>query len=252
MAITTTNELPLILRADSNPLKFHVLSQLGHPTVLVELAETQLEQVLRSTGDFVTRYFPLEERFAYFNTIPLQGEYPVPEDAYWVRSVSWDPATTRIDEIFGAEAFLFNIGNISGIQNILTDYHLLLAFRKFSQRILGTEGQWHYTKTTGVPGGDTIRLFPTPKSTFPVVIEYLPTVTEYRSPQARELTYRAALAQMKIALGNARRKFGGIPSPDGSTITFDGEALVREGIEEYDKIVEFAVNQGEPLSVFLW
>jgi len=252
MAIISPHQLPLVLKVDSNPLKFHVLSQLGHPVVLVELAETQMEQVLRSTGDFIARYFPLEERYAFFNTIPLQAEYPVPEDAYWIRTIAWDPATTRIDEIFGAESFLFNIGNISGIQNILTDYHLLLSYRKFSQRILGTEGQWEYVKRTGVPGGDRIRLFPVPKSTYPVIVEYVPTVTEFRSPQARELTYRAVLAQMKMALGSARRKFSGIPAPDGGTITFDGESLYKEGSEEYKEVVEFAVNQGEPLGMYLW
>lgn len=146
----------------------------------------------------------------------------------------------------------WNIGNISGIQNLLVDYHLLLSFRKFSQRVLGTEGQWRYTKSTAVPGGDTIRLYPAPKSSFPVIIEYVPSVSEFKSAQARELTYRAVLAQMKIALGSARRKFGGIPSPDGSNIQFDGESLVREGTEEYEKIVEFAINQSEPLGPFLW
>lgn len=252
MAILSPNQLPIVLKVDSNPLKFHVLSQLGHPTILVEIGEAQMEQVLRSTGDFIIRYAPLEERFAFFNTIPLQSEYPVPPDAYWIRSVSWDPSTTRIDEIFSAESFLFNIGNISGIQNLLVDYHLLLSYRKFSQRILGTEGQWDYRKKTGELGGDTIRLYPAPKSTYPVIIEYVPSVDEFRSPQAREITYRAVLAQIKIALGNTRRKFGGIPAPDGGTINFDGEAMAKEGQEEYEKVVEFAINQGEPLGIELW
>jgi len=252
MAIIGPSQLPVVLKVDSNPLKFHVLSQLGHPVVMVELAETQMEQVLRSTGDFIARYFPIEERYAFFNTIPLQAEYPVPEDCYWIRTVSWDPATTRIDEIFGAESFLFNIGNISGIQNILTDYHLLLAYRKFSQKILGTEGQWEYVKSSGELGGDTIRLFPVPKSTYPVILEYVPSVEEFKSPQAREMVYRAVLAQMKMALGSARRKFSGIPSPDGGTITFDGESMYKEGQEEYKEIVEFCVNHGEPMGVYLW
>jgi len=252
MAIIGPADLPVVLRVDTNPLKFHVMSQLGHPVVNVELVEPQIEQVLRSTGDFVSTYFPLEEKFAFFNTTPLVSEYPVPSDAYWIRKVSWDPATTRIDEIFGAESFLFNIGNISGIQNLLTDYHLLLAYRKFSQKILGTEGSWGYHKSSGELGGDTIRLYPTPKSTYPVIIEYVPSVTEFRSPQAREMIYRAVLAQMKIALGNARRKFGSIPGPDGGAINFDGESMAKEGIEEYNKIVETAINHGEPMGVYLW
>jgi len=113
MAILGPEQLPVVLKIDSNPLKFHALSQLGHPVVLVELIESQLEQVLRSTGNFIAHYFPLEERFAFFMTQPLQSEYPLPEDAYWIRSISWDPSTTRIDDIFGAESFLFSHGAFS-------------------------------------------------------------------------------------------------------------------------------------------
>ncbi|MEM3000632.1 MAG: hypothetical protein QXU32_00585 [Nitrososphaerales archaeon] len=247
MAIIGPSQLPIVLKIDSNPLKFHAISQLGHPVVLVELMEPQMEQVLRSTGDWIAQYFPLEERFAFFMTQPLQAEYPIPNDAYWIRNVSWDPATTRIDEIFGAESFLFNIGNITGIQNLLVDYHLLQAYRKFSQRILGTEGQWEFKVES-----NKIRLFPVPKGSFPVVVEYLPSVNEFKSPQAREVTYRAFLAQMKIALGHARRKFGSIPGPDGSSINFDGDSLINEGREEYKEAVEFAISLGEPLGVYVW
>jgi len=247
MAILGPAQLPVVLKVDSNPLKFHAISQLGHPVINVELMEPQMEQVLRSTGDWIAQYFPLEERYAFFMTQPLQAEYPLPTEAYWIRKVSWDPAISRIDNIFGAESFLFNIGNISGIQNLLTDYHLLQAYRKFSQRILSNEGQWEFKVEA-----NTIRLFPVPKGSFPVVVEYLPSVNEFKSPQAREVTYRAFLAQMKIALGHSRRKFGGIPGPDGSTINFDGSDLVNEGREEYAKAVEDAILLGEPLGPFVW
>lgn len=247
MAILGPAQLPVVLKVDSNPLKFHAISQLGHPVINVELMEPQMEQVLRSTGDWIAQYFPLEERYAFFMTQPLQAEYPIPTDAYWIRKVSWDPAITRIDNIFGAESFLFNIGNISGIQNLLTDYHLLQSYRKFSQRLLSNEGQWEFKVES-----NTIRLFPVPKGSFPVVVEYLPTINEFKSPQAREVTYRAFLAQMKIALGHARRKFGNIPGPDGSAINFDGGELVNEGTEAYNKAVEDAILLGEPLGIYVW
>jgi hypothetical protein len=247
MALIGREGLPLVLKVDSNPLKFHAISQLGHPVIMVELMEPQFEQVLKSTGDFIAQYFALEERYAFFMTQPLQAEYPLPPDAYWIRNVQWDPATTRIDQIFGAESFLFNIGNVTGIQNLLVDYHLLQSYRKFSQRLLGNEGQWEFKVEQG-----TIRLFPVPKGAFPVIVEYLPTVNEFKSPSAREITYRAFLARMKEALGHARRKFGAIPSPDGGTITFDGEALVQEGKEEYEKACADAILLGEPMGPYLW
>lgn len=247
MAIRSKNRLPVVLQVNSEPLKLHVLSQLGHPNVLVELDEVQMEQILRSTGDFIARYFPLEEKYAFFMTTPLKAEYEIPEDAYWIREIAFDPTTTRIDDIFGAESYLFNIGNISGIQNILTDYHLLQAYRKFSQRILGTEGQWEFKVST-----NTLRLYPIPKGTFPVVIKYIPVVDDFNSPQAREITYRIILAQLKQALGHARRKIGAVPSPDGGTIGLDGEQLVAEGKEEYEAALKEAIAQGEPLRPYLW
>lgn len=260
MAILGPEQLPVILKVDSNPLKFHALSQLGHPAVLVEIIESQMEQVLRSTGNFIAQYFPNEEKYAFFMTQPLQAEYPIPDDAYWIRSVSWDPSTTRLDDIFGAESFLFNIGNISGVQNILTDYHLLQHYRKFSQRILGNEGTWEFkvergdsdsSNGVGLNYGGTIKLFPVPKGSFPVIIQYLPSVSAFRSPVSQEATYRAFLARMKEALGHTRRKIQGIPGPDGGSITLDGGDLVTEGREEYEKAVEFAISHGEPLPIIL-
>ena len=247
MAIRSKNKLPVVLKVDSEPLKLHVLSQLGHPNVLVELTEVQMEQILRSTGDFIARYFPLEEKYAFFMTTPLKASYDIPSDAYWIREIAFDPVTTRIGDIFGAESYLFNIGNISGIQNMLTDYHLLQAYRKFSQRILGTEGTWEFKVST-----NSLILYPTPKGTFPVVVKYMPVIEEFNSPQAREITYRIILAQLKIALGHARRKIGSVPSPDGGTIGLDGDQLVSEGKEEYEAALKEAINQGEPLRPFVW
>jgi len=252
MAILGPSELPLVLKIDSNPLKALAIKELGHPVVLVELMEPQFECELRRIGDFIAEYFPLEERYAFFMTQPLQAEYPLPEDAYWIRNVNWDPATTRLDDIFGAESFLFNIGNISGIQNILTDYHLLQAYRKFSQRILGTEGQWEF-KPSSDGGPSTIRLFPVPRGSFPVIIEYLPTISEFKKPSNKELTIRAFLARMKMILGRIRGKYqSGIPGPDGSMITFDGDSLIQEGKEEWDQVIDDAIKLGEPLGPYLW
>lgn len=146
-----------------------------------------------------------------------------------------------------------NIGNISGIQNILTDYHLLQAYRKFSQKVLGTEGHW---EVIGEGDGDAtdqlIRLYPTPKGSFPVVVLYYPVVTAFRSPQARAVAFEMMEAEARIALGNARRKVSGMPSPDGGTIQWDGSDMVQEGIKMKEEIIQKAIDLGEPLGVYLW
>lgn len=133
-----------------------------------------------------------------------------------------------------------NIGNITGIQNLLTDYHLLQSYRKFSQKILGTEGSWEVT------GENKIRLKPTPKGSFPVVVRYLPSVDDFQIPSHKEVATRALIAEAKIMIGHTRRKII-VPSPDGGTMNLDGDALVTEGREEKKEIIELAISLGEPM-----
>jgi len=242
MAILGPTNMPSVFRKqDTDPLKLHAVNQLGGPSVAIEVTESQWEESIKTAMDFICQYFPLESKIAYFYTQPTVIEYDIPEDAYWIVKVSWDPVTTRIDSIFGAESFLFNIGNISGIQNMLLDYHLLLHYRKWSQRVLGTEGRWDFVSHS------KIRLHPNPKSTFPVIVEYMPRVTEFQSPIARQLVMDMMVAETKIMLGHARRKFASFPAPDGSTITLDGAQLVTEGNEEKEKVRQKALLWGEPM-----
>jgi len=110
-------QLPSVLKVDSDPIKFEILSTLGHPNVLVELTEAQLEQSIRVTGNWVATYFPREQKYAYFYTKPLEPTYNLPTDAYWVQSLAWNPSVTSIQDIFGQESFLFCY---PGGSNILT------------------------------------------------------------------------------------------------------------------------------------
>lgn len=107
MAILAPTDLPSILKLRSEPMKKYVLSKLGHPVTEVEITEDQWETLWRVAGDFISGYFPREQKLGLFWTSPLQSTYPLPDDAYWIQEVSWDPVTTRIDDVFGAESFLF-------------------------------------------------------------------------------------------------------------------------------------------------
>ena len=136
-----------------------------------------------------------------------------------------------------------NIGNISGIQNIMTDYVLLQQYRRFTQRILGNEGHWE------VLGSRKIRLFPTPKGSFPVVVVYCPVITSFRSPITRKLCMDMLLAESMIMLGMSRNKFSGIPSPDGGTLSMNGADLVNQGMEKRKSIIEEANYLSEPMPI---
>jgi len=253
MAIMAPADLPAVMKVHTNEMKKYVLSRMGYGVTEVEISEDQFETIWRVVGDFIAGYFPREQRLATFWTTPLKSTYPLPVDAYWVQEVAWDPVTTRIDDVFGAESFLFNIGNISGSQNMLLDYHLLQAYRKFSQKVLGTEGHWEViNEVNGEAKDQLIRLYPTPKGAFPVVVLYIPVVTHFRSPKARLIAYEAMLAQAKMCVGASRRKLTGMPTPDGGSISYDGGDLVTEGQAAWDKCVEDAIGQAEPLQVHIW
>lgn len=107
MAIMGPADLPVVLKLQSDPIKKYVLTKLGHPVVEVEILEDQWETLLRTSGDWISGYFPKEQKLAVFYTSPLQTTYPMPSDAYWIQECAWDPVTTRLDDIFGAESFLF-------------------------------------------------------------------------------------------------------------------------------------------------
>lgn len=230
MAILGPSDLPYILKVDSDPIKKYVLSKLGFPSVEVEITEDQWETILKTTGNFIAHYFSKEQMFGVFWTTPLESVYKLPHNAYWIQEVAWDPVTTMIDQIFGAESFLFNLGNISGIQMILTDYWLLQSYRRFSQRMLGNEGHWE------VLGDNKLRLYPTPKGSFPVVVLYIPAITTWRTPANKLLAYDMLFAESMIMLGHARGKYSGIPSPDGSSLTLNGTDLLQKGYELRDKV----------------
>ena len=121
----------VVLKLDSNPIKAEVLSHFGHPTVRVELDDPSLEHILRTAGDFMAGYFPFEEQIAVFYTQPLVTEYPLPEDAYWIKQVKWDPAVTRIGDIFGAESFLFCFAD--GFK-ILRDDNILIDIKDWNEK----------------------------------------------------------------------------------------------------------------------
>jgi hypothetical protein len=60
------------------------------------------------------------------------------------------------------------------------------------------------------------------------------------------------LAEARIAVGSARRKVAGMPTPDGGTINYDGSDLVQEGQKDKDEIIEMAIKLGEPIGLWLW
>jgi hypothetical protein len=253
MAILSPADLPVVIKVHSQEMKAYVLHKLGHPHVNVEMSEAQFEQIYKICGDFIAGYMPHEQRLGLFWTQPLKNTYPMPADAYWIQEVSWDASISNPADVFGAENFMFNIGNVMGSSTtLLLDYHMLQSYRKWVGRVLASEGRWEVLNEVN---GDTtkqlIRLYPTPKGAFPVVVKYVPVMSHFRSVQAKMLAYDMMVAEAKIAVGLARRKIANMPEPGGGSISLDGSELVQEGEKARDELIEKAISLGEPLGVYL-
>lgn len=107
MAILSPADGPSIIKMRLEPMKKYVLAKMGGSIVDVELTEDQFECVAKTALDFIAQYFPKEQKLSVFWTQPMKSTYPLPSDAYWIQAVNWDPVTTRVDDIFGAESYLF-------------------------------------------------------------------------------------------------------------------------------------------------
>jgi hypothetical protein len=52
-----------------------------------------------------------------------------------------------------------------------------------------------------------------------------------------------------IMVGMVRRKIQGISTPDGGTLSLDGESLVKEGMDMRKQILEDILKYDEPLPI---
>jgi len=252
-----SNSTDCIFRVSSDPIKKYILGKLGHPHVRVEINDDQLNDIIRVGASFIAQYFEGEQRLAVFNTIPLQSTYPMPSDAWIVQSVDWDPFIGSIADVFDVRFHMFNNVNLTNFGTMVLDYHLLQHFRRHTAKILGSEGRWEVTNEVSYTSvGDElsankqlIRLYPTPKSVFPVVVTYIPCITSFKTPTSRQLTYDFLVAETMIMVGMVRRKIQGISTPDGGTLSLDGESLVKEGMDMRKQILEDILKYDEPLPI---
>lgn len=246
---------PSILKVPSCAIKKYILHKLGYPQVSIELSDDQLNDIIRVAGDFISSYFRNEEKLAFFYTKPLIPTYPLPQDAWMVSEVMWDPFSPLLDTTFNLDYQLLNSGIFGQFNTQILDIHLMRSYQKIASKILSRTGRWEVIgEVEGNKSDDTleaadqkIRLYPTPKGAFPVMVKYCPTINSFRRPESRMICYNFLVAEAKISLGHARRKVASFPGPDGAAINLDGDAMLKEGIEDRNKIMEEILHYTSPI-----
>jgi hypothetical protein len=236
----------------------YVLARLGAPVVRVELDSQQLSIAIDEAIKRYERGAPKSEyEWFYFNTVPNVTRYKMPCDIGFIRDVQFREAHNCFDGASAVEVMVdgttipfygsafSNFGlsvRASGYPNRVGpahvdvgEWHLFQSYNKLFQRLSSREPSWE------ISGDHTITIFPIPKASRTVGVQYLQRKKDWGDTHHWIKNYALALA--KDMLGRIRSKYDRYVSPSGG-VTMDGPALIQEAREDMKELEENLMNLG--------
>lgn len=209
-------------------MKKYVLAQIGYPVTEVELASQQFEILFERVLDEYNKWLPVYKVDVITAVSSMINRYNLLDlNQPFGRGVV-DVKIVTQQQWFSPISGVFALGIPHPISHLAPDqYDLALRYIKMAKKIYSSEPDWEWEE--------------------PVLWLYAPT--GFGGPFSAAYTYSqdcscaediAAedagwakdyyLALVKIAVGESRAKFGGIPGPAGQQLR--GADLVRDGKEE--------------------
>lgn len=215
--------------------KCEVLLSLGGGMIDVELGDEEIALAFnKAKRTFIQKGHNTYRRdFFRLNVNTCQNSYKLSTDVNTVVKII-KPGDTyfSINDEFSLAAYndLFGWKADSQMGDYLS-YDLTLQLLETWRRYLAYEVQWHYNPLTG----DLSFLKP-PERNEIWLIELYRNLTD---DQYRDILWIQswAIAEAKIMLGMAYRKFPQLPGPDGS-ISLDGNSLIQDGEREKEQLIE--------------
>lgn len=225
-------------------IKEYVLIMLGAPTVRIEFDDQALDMCVKQTLKVMEIYAP-REFFTYytFMTTPGKSIYKMPPEVGYIRTVEYQQ--TPNNNFFSAElggSIPINYLNPGG-----SGGYGASGFIDPTQPMWGRLGEWTLYKqyermyarsSSGIGGWEwvggyrNIKLYPIPYRNTPVIVHYMPKCYDWE--EVTLCMQEGALAHAKMILGRIRGKIKNPPGPNGG-IQLDGDQLMQEGKEEYEK-----------------
>jgi len=236
-------------------IKEYVLTMLGAPVLPLELDNQQLENCIDFALQIFEEYAPMEYfQYYSFYTTPGQSVYNLPPDVGFVRHVSYKEtanyAFSASDlggviplEYMGAGAYGSIAGGINPQQPVwgkMGDWVMYKTYEDMYNRISSQQGGWEW-----LSGYNTIKIFPTPYRTYPVIVRYLQKKPDFA--QVTQAMQEGALCFAKIVCGRIRSRIQNPPGPNGG-VQLDGQQILQEGLDEKKQWQEDLIYRyGEPL-----
>jgi len=226
-------------------IKDFILARLGHPVVRVELTPYQIKTCVDEAIGTLYNHAPLfATQFVTFDTSAGINTYELP--TYILNNleyVVYKKTLLSIQQKAGTLEFDFFIKYFQDnflFQNFgIGDFYLLQQNLEMTRKILGQEGAFtvlnnQYLHITPKPviNGQT------------VIVIYRALDSNTIHPAYRNWIQQYALSVAKGTLGQIRGKYATVPSPGGGA-KLNGAELVKESVEEKDKLLERLFNEFE-------
>ena len=228
-------------------LKDWVYIKLGAPLLTVELTDEQLNSCIADALAVYTKYAYVPEKYLVVNLKfykPGKGLDLTPFKVMQVDDVAFQRDNIfgmTNDMFFGPYAFfgqgpgspMFGLGNGNWVGSWVS-YHNMHEFFDLTKRMLGSQPDWLYDKTT-----KHMKLMPEPLFAAGKKDHYILLTCTCEQPIeeyfGNEYVRRLVLAEAKILLGTIRKKFQNINLTGGASID---TSIGDEGKEEKQQIME--------------
>jgi hypothetical protein len=231
-------------------VKDFVLARLGFPVVRVELTDFQIQTAIDEAVSKLDYHAPdWCSQFCTFATSAGISLYELPQvvannfrGAVYRKnllSVAQSNGTLEFDFFikYFQDNFLFRDFSIG-------DYYLTISHLEMVRKILGNDG------TFNLINGNLLNIAPTPTTVYEeVVVEFKAIDTNTLHPYFVSWIQKYSLAVCKVILGQIRGKYQTLPSPGGGA-QLNGDALITQGAEEQEKLVEALLTEIEEPPAF--
>lgn len=236
---------------DYSTLFTWIRTQLGAPLVPVELTDEQLRSCLFNAVYQFNRWRNFREDLIYTDLISASDGigYIIPPEVGGSENITeiivkprWPFSfTNNVDDIL-TNIYLqsiFNNKSSTSAGGGLTSYYLTLSTIKDMNIILGTQVKWDIIN-------GNLYIHPEPGNGTRIGIRYRSAIT-LDEINSNFFIRNYVLAEAKIILGTIRSTFGGQIPGGGEMINIRGEALISEGKEEKDKLIQEMIATSQPL-----
>lgn len=226
-------------------IKDFILARLGHPIVRVELTPYQMKTCIDESVGTMYNHAPLfSTQIATFVTTIGKTLYEIP--SYILNNleyVVYKKTLLSIQSQAGTLEFDFFIKYFQDnhlFQNFsVGDFYLLQQNLEMTRKILGQEGSFD------VIDNRYLQISPKPVSANQVaILVYRSLNSDTLHPAYRNWIQLYALACSKGILGQIRGKYQTVPSPGGGA-KLNGDALIKESMEEKEKLLQRLMDEFE-------